>query len=78
MFDIKDFYLSIKASLLLDAINFASKHTRIIKKDSDLIQYARRSLLFDNEEPWVKKQEETMGVYDGAEVCKIVGIYLLS
>ena len=82
MFDIKDFYPSIKASLLLDAINFARKHTRILKKDFDLIQHARRSLLFDNEEPWVRKQEEnidvTMGAYDGAEVCEIVGIYLLS
>ena len=50
-------------------------------EDFDLIQHARRSLLFDNEEPWVKKQEEnfdvTMGAYDGVEVCEI-GMYLLS
>ena len=80
LFDIKDFYPSIKASLLLDAINFACKHTRILKKDFDCIQHARRSLLFDNEEPWVKKQEEnfdiTMGAYDGKKYNnKGIGLY---
>ena len=52
MFDIKDFYPSIKASLLSDAIKFARKHTKISKKDFDLIQHARRWLLFNNKEPW--------------------------
>ena len=82
MFDIKDFYPSIKESLLLDALNFARKHTKIIKKDIDLILHARRSLLFDCDKAWVKKTEEhfdvTMGAYDGAEVCELVGLYLLS
>ena len=82
MFDIKDFYPSIKESLLLDALNFARNHTKILKKDFDLVLHARRSLLFNNNEPWIKRQEEhfdvTMGAYDGAEVCEIVGIYLLS
>ena len=47
-----------------------------------MIQHARRSLLFNKGEPWVKKAEEhfdvTMGAYDGAEVCELVGIYIQS
>ena len=82
MFDIKDFYPSIKESLLHNALKFAKTRTNVLKKDIDLIMHARRSLLFNEGEPWVKKQDEnfdvTMGAYDGAEVCELVGIYLLS
>ena len=41
-----------------------------------------KSLLFSNNEAWKKKQTEscfdvTMGSFDGAEVCELVGIYIL-
>ena len=43
---------------------------------------ARRKLLFNNGECWVKKvgNEEfdvPMGCFDGAEICELVGIYNL-
>ena len=42
--------------------------------------HSRRSLLYCKAEPWVKKENDhfdvTMGAYDGAEVCELVGIYL--
>ena len=82
VFDIEQFYPAIKESLLMKALEFAKVHTKVLKKDIDLIRHSRRSLLFNNGEPWVKKEDEsfdvTMGAYDGAEVCELVGIYLLS
>ena len=39
--------------------------------------------LFYKKEPWKKKRSDscfdvTMGIYDGAELCEFIGIYLLS
>ena len=40
------------------------------------------SFLFQNGEPWVKKNNSnfdvTMGSYDGAETAEIVGLYVLN
>ena len=82
VFDIKEFYPSIRESVLTNALQFAKKHTKVLKKDIDLIMHSRKSLLFNNGETWIKKDNEnfdvTMGAYDGAEVCELVGIYLQS
>ena len=55
---------------------FDSKYSPTISHTS------RKALLFNNSECWVKKSgklfDVTMGAYDGAEVCEIVGLYLLS
>ena len=45
-----------------------------------MIMPSRKTLLFSDGEPWVKKDQENdfdvpMGCYDGAEVCKLVGTY---
>ena len=44
--------------------------------------HALKSLLFDKTSVWVKKDnpdfDVTMGSYDGAEVCQLVGLYLLN
>ena len=47
MFDIKDFYPSIKESLLRESLNFAKACTTGRKKDLETIFHARKSLLFD-------------------------------
>ena len=44
---------------------------------------SRKTLLFNNNEPWVKKAGEEnfgvpMGCYDGAKVCELVGTYILN
>ena len=46
------------------------------------ILHTRKSLLF-SKKPWEKTINEssfdiTMGSYDGAEICKLVGLYVLS
>ena len=81
IFDIKDFYPSISKKLFHKAINFAKKYTYISKEDIDIINHSRKSVLFCNNESWIKKGGElfdvTMGAYDGAEVCELVGLYML-
>ena len=81
MFDIKDFYLSFKESLLIKVINFAEKQGNEINEDKIIIKHARKSLLYDNSEPWMKKDsglfDVTMGTYDRAEVCELVETFIL-
>ena len=81
VFDIKDFYPSIKETLLIKAINFAEKLVHITNEDKVIIKHARKSLLYDNSEPWMKKDsglfDVTMSAYDGPEVCELVGTFLL-
>ena len=53
-FDIKDFYPSISETLLKEALNFAMTQTKITKKDIDIIMYAKKSLLFNEDHVWIK------------------------
>jgi len=82
VFDIKDFYPSIKETLLLEALAFAGTHVKILARDIDAVRHARKSLLFDSSSTWTKRDaglfDVTMGAFDGAEVCELVGTYLLS
>ena len=82
MLDIKDFYPSIKEKLLKNALHFASNICPISQQDKELIYHSRKSLLFTGEESWIKKGNKlfdvTMGAYDGAEVCELIGCFLLS
>ena len=81
VFDIKEFYPSIKESLLKEAIEFAKEHVNVEAKDLKTILQARKSLLFNANHTWIKKEgglfDVTMGAYDGAEVCELVGTFLL-
>ena len=81
--DIVEFYASISENILDTAINFAKQYTDISDENLRIIKHCRKSLLYNNHEPWKKKETDscfdlTMGSYDGAEVCELVGIYLLS
>ena len=82
MFDIKDFYPSIKEDLLIEALEFAKQHVTIKSKDRETIFHATKSLLYNEGEPWIKKQSNnfdvTVGSYDGAEVCELIGTFMLS
>ena len=55
VFNIKNFHLSIKETLLIKAINFVEKLVNITNEDKGIIKHARKSLLYDNSEPWMKK-----------------------
>ena len=79
-FGIVDFYPSITEELLRKALNFASRFTEISKNDMDTILQARKSMLFGPGKEWVKKGDQLFDVsmgYGGAEVCKLVGAFVL-
>ena len=61
----------------MNAIKFAKQHTKITKNEFDIINHARKSLLYNGDETWMKKSSNlfdvTMGAFDGAEVCELVG-----
>ena len=81
-FDVKDFYPSISETLLKDAIAFATMQTSVTKREKAIITQARKSLLFTKDETWIKRDgglfDVTMGAYDGAEVCELVGCFILT
>ena len=80
-FDIKDFYNSISEELFSDALKWAESKTDISKEEEDIIRKTKKSFLFYDKTAYRKKGQPfnvTMGSYDGAETCELVGLYLLS
>ena len=80
--DIKEFYPSITRGILNDAISFSKEHSSITENDLRTINHCRKSLLFLKDEAWKKKESHycfdvTIGSYDGAEVCQLVGLFIL-
>ena len=58
-------------------------YTTISDKDIDIIMHCQKSLLFDNRTAWTKKNHSdmfdvTIGSFDGAEVCELIGLFLLN
>ena len=82
-FEIDNFYSSISEKRLLDAINYAKSSANITEQDLSIIMQSRKTLIFENSEPWTKILENEnfdvpMGCYDGAEVCEVVGSFILN
>ena len=82
-FDIVDFYPSISESLLDQALSWASNLADISDEDISIIKHARKSPLFNHGRPWIKNNNSnlfdvTMGSYDGAEICELVGLFILN
>ena len=81
-FDIKEFFPSISQDLLNKALDVASNHDNITTDVRNIIIRAKNSILIHKHIPWQKKGnttfDVTMGSYDGAETCELVGSFLLS
>ena len=47
-----------------------------------IMHHARKSLLFSNEKPWMKREgnlfDVTMGACNGAEICEFIGTFMLN
>ena len=83
VFDIENFCLSISSELFNKTIKFASENCTISENNLSVIMQSRQTLLFHDKQPWVKKTrtenfDVPMGCYDGAEVCELVGCYILN
>ena len=81
-FDVVEFYPSILIELLSETLQFTSEYDTITYNERHIILQAKSSLLYSYGEPWGKKTSSnlfdfTMGRYDGAESCELVGAYLL-
>ena len=79
VFDIESFYPSISEKLFNEAIQYAKNIAEIPDHDMITINDSRRSLLFHENEPWVKKEcsedfDVTIGSNDGAEISELVGL----
>ena len=81
-FDIVEFYPSITEDLLNQALDFASTYDNITPDERKIIIQAKNSLLTHKQQQWQKKNptpfDVTMGSFDGAETCELVGCYLLT
>ncbi len=81
-FDVCEFYPSITDELLHKALKFAEKYNTITEQEKHIIRHTKKSLLYNNEQPWCKRTNSnfdvTMGSFDGAETCELVGLYILS
>ena len=82
VFDVVDFYPSISENLLSQALNYASQFIEISQQQINIIMYSRKSLLFNEGKPWCKRNsanmfDVAMGSYDGAEICELVGLFIL-
>ena len=70
IFDIKNFYLSISFKLINEASNFEKRLTSISKTDVFIMPCLKK---FGNED-----FDVPMGCFDGAEVCELVGSFILT
>ena len=66
-----------------NGIAFAENYVSISKEDIRIIKHCRNSLLFYENEAWKKKDTDvtfdvTMGSYDGAKFCELIGMYIQS
>ena len=82
-FYIVDFYPPISEDLLTQALVFASQYDNITDEEKNIIIKAKKSILFNGNTAWCKRETKslfdvTMGSFDGAETCELVGLYLLS
>ena len=62
---------------------YASRFTTNTQQDRHIITHAKKSLLYHQKSPWTKKKansmfDVTMGSYDEAETCELIGAYMLS
>ena len=82
-FDIVEFYPSISIKLLSKTLDWEQGLTEISPSEREIIMSAKGTLLYNKGQPWCKKNppnffDVTMGSYDGAETCELVGLYILS
>ena len=68
--------------LFTNALDWATSMAPISDDGRKIFFHVRQNFLYNNSEPWLKKWMENfdvpMGSFDSAEVCDIVGLYMLN
>ena len=75
--------MSISLNLFQSAIDFAQEKVDITVTDISITMQARKMLLFQECVSWANRLDNEdfdvpMGANDGAEVCELVGAFLLN
>ena len=68
------FYPSISEHLLGKALDYLAKFTTITPEDRQIIMHAKKSLLYHGKNQY----DVTMGSYDKAETCELIGTLILA
>ena len=79
-FDVENFYPSISDVLLMAAFEWASTLVTVTEEEKEVVNATKIALLYMEGQPWTKRGcqwDVAMGSFDGAEVCELVGLYLL-
>ena len=67
---------------LTNALALAKTMINLDDHDKKIIHHSRKSLLFNQEQTWMKKGSDlfdvSVGASDGREVCELIGIFLLN
>ena len=80
---IVEFYPCISVEFFDRVICGQKNFVDIFDANITMIKHARKSVLFNREQPWVKRNNDsmfdvTMGSFDGAEICELVGLFILN
>ena len=67
---------------MIKSLNYAKSIEAIDENAAKVIMHSCKSLLFDRDSVWVKKENPNfnvpMGTYDGAELCELTSLYILN
>ena len=81
-FDICDLYANITEDILRGAIEYAKQHTKATSDEAKIIFQTKKAFIFKEGKPWMKKGNRlfdvTMGSWDRAEICELIGLFRLS
>ena len=69
--------------MFIKAVDYAKQFTNLTESDYNILIHCKKSFLFNGDSVWKKKDnaknfDVTMGSYDGAETCELVGLFILS
>ena len=81
--DLENVYPSVSSALFNGALNFAKTLTDISETDVSIMMQARKTLLFNDNKPWLKQFgnedfDVPMGCFDGAEDCELKASLILT
>ena len=65
----------------MKTLKWARKYVDISDQEIEVILASRMAMLYEDGEPWAKKGADIfdvgMGFFDGAEVCELIGLFIL-
>ena len=78
----KCIFMQFEISLLLKAIDYTKDFVNISDDETKTIMHSRKPLLFSGTDVWIKKDgdkdfDATMASFNGAQICEVVGLYIL-